>query len=136
MAFDIAIEVGSFALLDGVLLDKASFTLRSDEDGLRFEEIGGSLGDGRLAGRLGLRRDGGLAQLNGRLELKAIDLGRVSRGAIGGRASGQIELGGSGETPARLIAGRPSSRSGMKAWAASWRSPSARCARSRRSISC
>ncbi len=104
-AFDIAIEVGSFALLDGVVLDKASFTLRSNEDGLRLEKIGGSLGDGRLAGRLGLRRDGGLAQLNGRLELKAIDLGRVSRGAIGGRASGQIELGGSGETPARLIAG-------------------------------
>lgn len=95
-ALDIAIEAGSLSLLDAVVLSNARFTLRSDEDGLRVEEIVGSYGDGQLAGRLGLRRDGGLAQLNGRLELKAIDLGLVSRGAIGGRPPGGSNSAGQG----------------------------------------
>ncbi|MGO4175212.1 AsmA family protein [Bosea sp. TAF32] len=102
---DIAVEAGSLAVLDGATIRNASFALRSDQDGLRVEDIKGAFGGGQVAGRLGLRRDGGLAQLNGRLALTAIDVVELTKGAIGGKASGQVEFGGSGETPARLIAG-------------------------------
>lgn len=103
--FEIAAEAGALTAFDGGVVRNARFTLRSDGDGLRVEDIAGAYGGGRVAGRLGLRRDGGLAQLNGRLDLSAIDLGELTRGAVGGKASGRIEFGGSGETPARLIAG-------------------------------
>ena len=102
---DIAVEAGSLAAFDGGTIRNASFALRSDQDGLRVDDIRGAFGGGQLAGRLSLRRDGGLAQLNGRLSVMAIDLGDLTKGAVGGKASGQIEFGGSGETPARLIAG-------------------------------
>ncbi|MBN9451105.1 MAG: AsmA family protein [Bosea sp.] len=103
--FDIAVEAGTLAAFDGGTIRNAGFMLRSDEDGLRIEDIRGSYGGGQVAGRLGLRRDGGLAQLNGRLSLMAVDLGEFTKGAVGGKASGQVEFGGSGETPARLVAG-------------------------------
>lgn len=102
---DIAVEAGSLAAFDGGTIRNASFALRSDQDGLRVDDIRGAFGGGQLAGRLSLRRDGGLAQVNGRLSVMAIDLGDLTKGAVGGKASGQIEFGGSGETPARLIAG-------------------------------
>lgn len=102
---DIGVEAGTLTALDGVALQKARFALRSDADGLRVEEIAGGYGGGQVTGRLALRRDGGLAQLNGRLDLSGVDLAGPTRGALGGKASGRIELGGAGETPARLIAG-------------------------------
>lgn len=102
---EIAVEAGALALFDGGLVRNARFTLKSDLDGLKIDDIAGAYAGGRVAGRLGLRRDGGLAQLNGRLDLSAIDLGELTRGAVGGKASGRVEFGGSGETPARLIAG-------------------------------
>ncbi len=103
--FEIAMEAGTLTAFDGGIVRNARFSLRSDDDGFRVEDIFGAYVGGRVAGRLGLRRDGGLAQLNGRLDLTAIDLGELTRGAVGGKASGRVEFGGSGETPARLIAG-------------------------------
>ncbi len=103
--FDIAVEAGTLLAFDGGTVRNASFVLRSDQDGLRIDDIRGSYGGGQVAGRLGLRRDGGLAQLNGRLSLMAVDLGEFTKGAVGGKASGQVEFGGSGEMPARLVAG-------------------------------
>lgn len=102
---DIAVEAETLTALDGVALQKARFALRADADGLRVEDIAGSYGGGQVAGRLALRRDGGLAQLNGRLDLSGVDLAGPTKGALGGKASGRIELGGAGETPTRLIAG-------------------------------
>lgn len=103
--FDIAVEAGTLVAFDGGAIRNAAFILRSDQDGLRVDDLRGSYGGGQLAGGLSLRRDGGLAQLNGRLGLAAIDLGEMTKGAVGGKASGQVEFGGSGETPARLVAG-------------------------------
>lgn len=102
---DIAVQAGSLTLFDGAAVGDASFALRADPDGLRIDDIRGTYGGGQVAGRLGLRREGGLAQLNGRLSLLALDLAELTKGAVGGKASGQVEFGGSGETPARLIAG-------------------------------
>ncbi|WP_420101389.1 AsmA family protein [Bosea sp. (in: a-proteobacteria)] len=102
---DLGIEAETLVALDGVALQKARFTLRADADGLRIEDIAGGYGAGQVAGRMALRRDGGLAQLNGRLDLSSVDLAGLTRGALSGRLSGRIELGGAGESPARLIAG-------------------------------
>ncbi|CAH1675075.1 AsmA family protein [Hyphomicrobiales bacterium] len=102
---EFAIKAGSLTVFDGAAIRDASFVLRSDQDGLRIDDIRGAYGGGQVAGRLGLRRDGGLAQLNGRLSLLAVDMAELTKGAVGGKASGQVEFGGSGETPARLIAG-------------------------------
>jgi uncharacterized protein involved in outer membrane biogenesis len=103
--FDIAVEAGTLTAFEGMALRDAGFILRADQNGLRIDDIRGGHGGGQVTGRLSLRRDGGLAQLNGRLSLAGIDLGALTGGAAGGRASGQVEFGGSGETPARLVAG-------------------------------
>ncbi|WP_353185092.1 AsmA family protein [Bosea sp. (in: a-proteobacteria)] len=102
---DVAVETGTLTLFDGMALQKARFALRSDADGLRLEDVAGSYGGGQVSGRLGLRRDGGLAQLNGRVDLAGVDLAGLTRGAVAGKGSGRFEFGGAGETPARLVAG-------------------------------
>lgn len=104
-AMDVAVEAGALTLLDGVVIEKARFALRSDQDGLRLEDVAGTYAGGQVSGRLGLRRDSGLAQLNGRIDLSGIDLAGLTKGGVGGKASGRFEFGGAGETPARLVAG-------------------------------
>jgi hypothetical protein len=103
--FTLAVEAGSLTATEGVELGGARFTLRADQDGLRIEDLSASYGGGRIEGRLVARREGGLAQLSGRVSLHQVDLAGLSKGALGGRISGQLEAGGSGESPARLIAG-------------------------------
>lgn len=102
---DVAVEAGVLTLVDGVVLQKARFALRSDQDGLRLEDVAGSYGGGQVSGRLGLRRDGGLAQLNGRIDLAGVDLAGLTKAAVAGKGAGRFEFGGAGETPARLVAG-------------------------------
>lgn len=103
--FTLAIEAGSLAVAEGVALTDARFRLRADQDGLRIEELSGAYGGGRVEGRLVARRDGGLAQVSGRVDLQQVDLAGATGGALGGKVSGRFEAGGSGESPARLIAG-------------------------------
>ncbi len=83
----------------------ARFTLQADRDGASIEDLSGAYGGGTLSGRVALRREGGLAQLSGRIGLTQLDLAALTHGALGGKLSGQVEAGGSGESPARLIAG-------------------------------
>ncbi|AMJ60613.1 AsmA family protein [Bosea sp. PAMC 26642] len=90
---------------DGIVLRDAGFMLESDADGLTVSDLSGGYGGGQLAGRLQMRRDGGLAQLSGKASLTRIDLAGLTGGAMSGRLSGQIEAGGSGESPARLVSG-------------------------------
>ena len=103
--FQLAIEAGTVAATEGVTLRDARLTLRSDQDGLRLDDLSAAYGGGRVGGRLAMRREGGLAQLSGRVSLEGIDLAPLTGGGLGGKLSGQIEAGGSGESPARLIAG-------------------------------
>ncbi len=103
--FQLAIEAGSVAAVDGVTLRDARFDLRADQDGLKLENLTASYGGGRVGGRFAARREGGLAQVSGRLDLAQVDLAPLTGGALGGRVSGRFEAGGSGESPARLIAG-------------------------------
>lgn len=104
---DLRLKVSAAALLawDGVTLRDAGFLLESGADGLAVADLSGTYGGGQVAGRLQMRREGGLAQLSGRANLSGVDLGGLTGGALAGRLSGQVEAGGSGESPARLIAG-------------------------------
>lgn len=101
----LAVEAGSLTAAEGLALSDARFTLRADQDGLRIDELSGRYGGGQVAGRLVTRRDGGLAQLSGQVTLDRVDLAGLSGGGLGGKLSGRFEAGGSGESPARLIAG-------------------------------
>ena len=103
--FDIRIEAPVLRLAEEQALSEASLRLRSDGDGLKLEDIAGGYGGGKAEGALVLRREGGLAQLSGRVALAQVDLSGPTSGGLGGKLSGQVEFGGSGETPARLVAG-------------------------------
>ncbi|KPH82907.1 AsmA family protein [Bosea vaviloviae] len=103
--FRLDIEAGALAAGEGIILRDARFSLRSDQDGLRLDDLTAAYGGGRVGGRFATRREGGLAQLSGRLNLDRVDLAPLTGGALGGKVSGQFETGGSGESPARLIAG-------------------------------
>ncbi|SEG08639.1 AsmA family protein [Bosea lathyri] len=101
----LAIEAGTLTAADSVVMRDARLTLQADQDGLRFENLTAAYGGGQVRGRLGIRREGGLAQLSGRVNLTQVDLAGLTNGALSGKLSGQLEAGGSGESPARLIAG-------------------------------
>ncbi len=103
--FDLAIEAGAVTAADGIILRGARFALRADQDGLRLDDLTAPFGGGRVGGRFATRREGGLAQLSGRVTLEGVDLAPLTGGGLGGKVSGQVEAGGSGESPARLIAG-------------------------------
>lgn len=103
--FQLAIEAGALAAGDGIVLREARFGLRADQDGLRLDDLTARFGGGQVAGRFTTRREGGLAQLSGRVDLEGVDLTPLTGGALGGKVSGRFEAGGSGESPARLIAG-------------------------------
>ncbi len=103
--FDLAIEAGAVTAADGIILRDARFALRADQDGLRLDDLTAPFGGGRVGGRFATRREGGLAQLSGRMTLEGVDLAPLTGGGLGGKVSGQVEAGGSGESPARLIAG-------------------------------
>lgn len=91
-------------LTDRTALSKARLDLAAGPDGLVLDNLRGSHAGGEVSGRLTARREGGLAQINGKLGLAGLDLAVLTRGALTGRLSGTFEAGGSGESPARLIA--------------------------------
>jgi AsmA family/AsmA-like C-terminal region len=101
----IAVQTPVLRLGSGVSLTEAGLDLALSADGLRIDNIRGRIADGVTGGNLVIRRDGGLASLSGRLTVDRIDMARVTGGELTGRASGQIEFGGSGESPARLVSG-------------------------------
>jgi len=100
----LALGADRFELTDRIALSKARFDLSAGPDGLTLDNLRGGHAGGEVSGRLTLRREGGLAQVAGKLGLAGLDLSTLTRGALTGRLSGSFEAGGSGESPARLIA--------------------------------
>jgi AsmA family/AsmA-like C-terminal region len=98
-----AIQTPALRLGSGVSLSDANLDLSLSTDGLRIDNIRGRIADGVAGGNLAVRRDGGLASLSGRVTLDRIDAGQLTANELKGRASGHIEFGGSGESPARLV---------------------------------
>lgn len=103
---EIRLSLGAdrFELTDRIALTKARLDLAAGPDGLTLDNLRGSHADGEVSGRLTARREGGLAQVAGKLGLSGLDLAVLTRGALTGKLSGSFEAGGSGESPARLIA--------------------------------
>lgn len=101
----LTVETPSLRVNDDIELRDASFELKADADGLKLEKLAGSYGGGKVSGQLAARREGGLAQLSGGVELAQVDLAGLTGGAFLGKVSGRFEAGGSGESPARLVAG-------------------------------
>lgn len=101
----LSIEAGTLVVAEGASLNGARFALRADRDGAGIDDLTAAYAGGQISGRVALRREGGLGQLTGRIGLAQLDLGTITKGALGGKLSGQLEAGGSGESPARLIAG-------------------------------
>lgn len=102
---NLLIEAETLQLWSDTVLSQARFGLASGADGVALTDIVARHAGGSLSGRISLRREGGLAQLTGALGLSELDLAVLTGRAVGGRISGRVELGGSGESPARLIAG-------------------------------
>jgi hypothetical protein len=70
---------------------------------LRLEEIQGQWRRARLSGQLRLGAEGGLRSLGWRLALGGVDLESLTEGAMAGGLDLQLEGGGAGETPQRLV---------------------------------
>lgn len=100
----LALSAERFDLTDRIALAKARLDLAAGPDGLVLDNLRGSHAGGEVSGRLTARREGGLAQITGRLGLTGLDLASLTKGALTGKLSGSFEAGGSGESPARLIA--------------------------------
>lgn len=100
----LALAAERLDLTDRIALTKARLDLAAGPDGLVLDNLRGSHAGGEVSGRLTARREGGLAQINGKLGLAGLDLATLTRGALTGKLSGSFEAGGSGESPARLIA--------------------------------
>lgn len=101
----LAVTTERLVLSEQIALDKAGFELSAGSDGLSIAKLSGRHAGGEVNGGLTLRREGGLAQVTGQLGLAGLDLSTLTGGALTGKLSGRFEAGGSGESPARLIAG-------------------------------
>jgi uncharacterized protein involved in outer membrane biogenesis len=74
------------------------------EDGsLRLEGVQGQWRGARLSGQVRLGAEGGLRSLGWRLALAGGDLGSLTGGGMAGALDLQLEGGGAGETPQRLV---------------------------------
>lgn len=100
----IAATLPTLRLGGGMSLADARFDLILSEDGLRLDGLQGQAFAGTIGGNLSLRREGGLVAARGRVALDRIETAQVTGRQMAGRMSGFFEFGGSGETPARLIA--------------------------------
>jgi hypothetical protein len=100
----LALSAERLDLTEATALSKARLDLMAGPDGLVLENLRGGHAGGEISGRLSARREGGLAQLAGKLAWNGLDLAVLTKGALTGKLSGSFEAGGSGESPARLIA--------------------------------
>ena len=101
----LSVEAKSLLVSDDIALNDAAFALHASPSEILIEALSGSYAGGKVSGRVTARREGGLAQLSGRIALSQLDLAMLTGNALAGKLSGQVEGGGSGESPARLVAG-------------------------------
>jgi uncharacterized protein involved in outer membrane biogenesis len=100
----LAVEAAALRVSDDVELANASFVLDAGATGIRIGNLSGAYGGGTVSGQFSAHREGGLAQVSGRVAVAGIDLATLTGNALAGRLTGQFEGGGSGESPARLVA--------------------------------
>ncbi|MFZ4533827.1 MAG: AsmA-like C-terminal region-containing protein, partial [Alsobacter sp.] len=84
----------------------ASAQLRWTAEAFELTDGKASFLDGRAGGRLALRRQGGLANLSGRISLAGVPLARLAPASgLTGTADGEVDAAAAGETVSALVAG-------------------------------
>lgn len=89
----------------GLVAQRAEFTLATTPDGFAMRNFGAAFLGGRVSGTLNVNRQGGLAAVIGEGALSGVSLADlVGRPVRRGRISGNLRFGGSGESPAGIVA--------------------------------
>lgn len=103
----IGFKVSRAAFTPAVVLRQAQGDLDFDADGAAFENVEGAVGDGRLTGRLAVRRGPAGVAARARVALTNVDatvlLPAEGRSGLAGRLSVQADADGTGLSPATLM---------------------------------
>jgi uncharacterized protein involved in outer membrane biogenesis len=99
---DIAISAGALDLPAGSVAADAKLRLNLAPGTLTLSDVEMKVGDGRLGGRLTLRRDGSAALVAGTIQLAGLPFHAPY---VSGQASGSLDFAASGQSEAALVAG-------------------------------
>lgn len=100
----VAIKVGQLDLGRGHRAQNAGFTLAIGPEGAAVRDLAADLAGGRLQGALNITRQGSLASFIGEGSLRDASLtALLGPSQIGGKISGTLRFGASGETPAAIV---------------------------------
>ncbi|WP_342361328.1 AsmA-like C-terminal region-containing protein [Terrarubrum flagellatum] len=103
--FDLDIRAPRLALGAGWSAANASLRLVSRNDGLRLESASADFAGGQITANGAIRRDGGLAAVTGRLDLRNVDLTTLgASGGFAGKADLALDLAGNGDALSRVVA--------------------------------
>jgi hypothetical protein len=101
----VAVRAATADLGRGLSAQGAEFTLATNPDGFAIRDFGAAFTGGRLSGTLSLNRQGGLAAVIGEGTLSGVSLPDLVGAPVrAGRLSGNLRFGGSGESPAGIVA--------------------------------
>jgi hypothetical protein len=99
---DIGLKVGALDLGEGAPARNFVARLRLKEDKFDLDDMAMDVAGGRASGRLGLRRQGALAVLTGKVGLEGV---AVERPALRGRIGALLEFAGTGESAYAMLGG-------------------------------
>ena len=98
----VSLKAERLELMSGIEARQANLRLALDRGTFNVTDLAGSIGPGRVAGRLALRRDGPTVSLSGTASMSGLSLpGTWGDGLLGGH----VEFSSTGTTPAALVAG-------------------------------
>lgn len=100
----VSVRTVSADLGRGFAAERAEFTLATIPDGFAIRDLGAAFLGGRAAGTLTVTRQGGLAAIIGEGSLSDVDLAQLAGRPFAGRIGGTLRFGGSGESPAGIVA--------------------------------
>ncbi|MEP9352118.1 AsmA-like C-terminal region-containing protein [Xanthobacter sp. KR7-65] len=108
VGLNLELSAGRIAVLGPYVLTKGRLVLVSDGTDLDMRDLSGSLGGGRAAASLRVRRQADTLQADGRLVLEQVDAGALlaptgARAQPKGRVNLLLDLGGSGRTVQALV---------------------------------
>lgn len=108
IGLNLELSAGRIAALGPYALDKGRLVLVSDGTDFDLRDLSGSLGGGRVAASLRLKRQNDLIQADGRLVLEQVDAGALigpsgARTPPKGRVNLLLDLGGSGRSVQTIV---------------------------------
>lgn len=105
VAGTVAVKTSRLDLGFGIQAGEAAFSLTTQEGGMKMTGIDAKLGEARLRGNLNLDRQGGLAAVRADALIEGLPAKTLIGGPFAaGRITAKLQLGGSGESPAAIVA--------------------------------